>query len=455
MKVLYVNQTAQISGAERSLLSLLSGLPHGVTPVLACPRGPLATEAAALGVEVRPIAGTHASFRLHPRHTARGLVDMALSVRAVCQLAQAVRPDLVHANTTRAGLITVAASRLGAPPSVVHVRDWVPKGRVADRTLDCIARGAAGVLVNSRYVGGQFTRMPPATVFRVIDNPVDLHRFNPAILDRASAQAALGLAPENITLAVMAQLTPWKGQDDAIKALAHLAARHEALRLLVVGSSKFSGRGTRFDNVAYANRLEPLARELGVADKVLFLGERSDIPHILRAADILLVPSWREAFGRIVAEGMAMGLPVVATEVGGPAEIVEDGASGVLVPPRRADLLASALEPLVEEEGLRRRMGLRGRELALERFAVPRHVEQVMDSYLEVLRAPPLPLGSQGTTQPWLASTWITRFWITRFAARLRLLLIRGELVRSGLPRTRHDEEADRARSSSSEIPDG
>src|SRR5665811_2295147 len=119
---------------------------------------------------------------------------------------------------------------------------------------------------------------------------------------------------EATVLSVVAQLTPWKGQDDAVRALAGLVAAGQHAVLLLAGSAKFAGEGTQFDNVGFERRLHELAVELGVADRVRFLGERDDVPAILAASDLLLVPSWREAFGRIVVEGMAMGVAVVATE---------------------------------------------------------------------------------------------------------------------------------------------
>ena len=100
-------------------------------------------------------------------------------------------------------------------------------------------------------------------------------------------------------------------------------------------------------------------------------------------ADVLLLPSWREAFGRIAIEAMAMGVPVVATEVGGPAEIVRPGVDGLLLAPRSPELWAERLGPLVESAGERERMGAEGLQRA-KRFSVPVHVEQVLDAYREL-----------------------------------------------------------------------
>ena len=109
------------------------------------------------------------------------------------------------------------------------------------------------------------------------------------------------------------------------------------------------------------------------------------MPSVLAATDVLLVPSWREAFGRVVIEGMAMGVPVVATEVGGPAEVVRPEVDGLLLPPRDPQRWGSALAPLVADAELRARMGAAGRERAAD-FTVARHVDQVLDAYRELVQ---------------------------------------------------------------------
>jgi glycosyltransferase involved in cell wall biosynthesis len=382
--VLYVNQTAQVSGAERSLLTLLEGLPREAGAALACPYGDLAEAAARLEVPVLPIPGTDASFRMHPLHTSRAALELRRSSRAVRALARARRPGVVHANTTRAGLISLGARRRGGPPLLVHVRDWVPDGAVPRITLRTLARGADLVVANSRWIATQVLRAAPSARVEVIHNPVDLGRFDPRAVDRTAAREALGLADGDFALAVVAQLTPWKGQDDAVRVVAALAERGLPARLVLGGSAKFVAAGTRFDNRAFEQVLLDLVRTLGVEDRVIFAGEREDVPELLGAVDVLLVPSWREAFGRIAAEAMAMGVPVVATDVGGPAEIVRDGVDGLLLPPREPARWADAVERLLADPALRQQMGASGRERAHAEFGAERHVAALLDAYAQL-----------------------------------------------------------------------
>jgi glycosyltransferase involved in cell wall biosynthesis len=189
-------------------------------------------------------------------------------------------------------------------------------------------------------------------------------------------------------LALVAQVTPWKGQEEAIRAAAVLRDRGRDVRLLLVGTTKFDSAATRYDNRAYLARLESLVRELGLDERVVFGGERNDVPLVMRASDALLVPSWAEPFGRTVIEGMAIAVPVVATNVGGPAEIVSDGRDGLLVEPRRPELWADAVERLIAEPGLRERLAAGGRSRARD-FDRAVHVAQIVGCYEELLGEPP------------------------------------------------------------------
>lgn len=379
MRVLFVNQTAAVSGAERSLLDILAGLDDEVEPIVACPEGELAEAVRAAGVRFEPIVGTQASFRLHPVHTLRGLHEIGRSALQVRSLAGRLRPHLVHANTTRASLLALLARRR-RPPVLAQIRDWSPDGRMPRAVNAVVARRADLVVANSGYIAGQFDGLALRRPVEVVHDPVDLASFQPSPERRAEERARLGLSDSTVALAVVAQLTPWKGQDDAIRALAELRETGRDVALLLTGSVVFSGAGTQFDNEAYTRGLHDLAAELGVADRVLFLGERKDVAAVLDAADLALLPSWREAYGRIAVEAMAMSVPVVATDIGGPPELVREGVDGLLLTPRDPALWARRLQPLVDDAGLRGRMGAAARERSRE-FDVPARMRQVLAIY--------------------------------------------------------------------------
>ncbi|HLH14301.1 MAG TPA: glycosyltransferase family 4 protein [Solirubrobacteraceae bacterium] len=387
MNVLYVNHTSEVSGAERSLLGLLGGLPDGVRPLLATPPGRLADAAAALGVPTTSIAGTAGSLRVHPLHTPRALAELSLAAAQVRRAARRHRAELVHANSIRAGIV-LGLARLAPAASVVHVRDCLPPGALSSATMRLIGASATSVLANSRYTAASVRAAAPRARARleVVHNSVELDRWDPSRIDRARVRAALGAAgSRGVLLGVVAQLSPWKGQDTAIEALELVCEQGIDAHLLLIGSAKFRARATRFDNEAYVRRLHALVDAAGLGERVSFLGEREDVPELVRAIDMLLLPSWEEPFGRAVIEAMALEVPVLATSVGGPAEILSDGVEGMLLAPREAPAWASAIAALAADPERRARMGRAGRARVEREFTLERHVKNVLEVYERAL----------------------------------------------------------------------
>jgi L-malate glycosyltransferase len=324
MRVLYLNHTSHMSGGERSLLELLDALPGEIEPHVGCPPGPLADAIASRGIAWHELAGTDGSLKLHPLHTPRTLVELARATRAVRELSRRHRIDVVHANSIRASLIASGASTAGGAPAVAHVRDCLPSGVVSGLVARIIRSRAARVVANSAYT---LDRFGAGEMGVVVHNSVDQTRF-------AARRPASSASNGSFTLGVVAQLTPWKGQDDAVRALALVRAQHPDVRLVLAGSAKFVSAQTRFDNKAFVRDLKALIAELDLEDAVEFAGECEDVVSIYAGLDAVLVPSWEEPFGRAVIEAMAMGVPVIATDVGGTAEIVDDRRTGLLAPPR-------------------------------------------------------------------------------------------------------------------------
>jgi L-malate glycosyltransferase len=399
MRVLYVSHTAQVGGGERSLIELLGAVDGRVQAVAATPEGELSSTLRTMGVRVRVIPGTAGSLRPHPVHTPRTVAELALAAGSVRRIARREGVDLVHANSIRAGIVASAAARAGAPPAVVHVRDVLPDGVLARLTRSAVGRGASAIIGNSAHTLERFVPPQTGAVLAVAHSPVDLDRLRAAAgLDRRRARAALGIPPDAApVLGVVGQLTPWKGQDDAVRIAAGLRDAHSGVRLLVAGSTKFVSASTRHDNRAFARGLRALADGLGLGDRVVLLGERRDVPELLRALDMLLVPSWEEPFGRALVEALAVGVPVAATSVGGPREVLSDGVEGLLLPPRRPDAWVAALAPLLGDRDRLAAMERRGRARAIA-FDPDAHADHVLSIYERVL--PPSRGGSHRGRQP-------------------------------------------------------
>jgi L-malate glycosyltransferase len=385
MRVLYANHTSRISGGERALLDLLSSLPAEVEPQVACPPGPLATAVRALNIPVATINEADASFRMHPWRTPRGIAQVLGDGLALRRIARNSKAQLIHANSVRTGLMTAVSTRLGAPPAIVHIHDCLPQSRMAKVVRYVLSASTTALVANSHYTAAKFGWSTDLGVPTTIYNPIDLIRFNPRRINRAVARNQLGLEAGAPVLGVIAQITPWKGQADAIRCAAALRRKWPDLRLLLVGGITFASRATRYDNRAYSRFLRRLTDELRLNDTVQFLGERQDIPVILRALDLLLVPSWEEPFGRVVIEAMAMETPVVATSVGGPAEVITDGTDGLLLPPQRPQEWADAVSGLIEDRPRRLEMGRRARRTVAKSFSREIHVASILAIYQRLL----------------------------------------------------------------------
>lgn len=257
------------------------------------------------------------------------------------EIARAARTcDVVYANSQKAFLLAAIPARLVGRPVIWHLHDILDGAhfgraqRIVQARLANLC--AARVVVPSRAAADAFIRAGGrAARVTVVPNGLDLDRDprSPGAL-----RADLGL-PAGPLVGVFSRLAPWKGQDVVIEAL----ARVPDVRCIVVGAALFG-------EDAYAARLHALAAERGVADRVLFLGQRSDVPLLMQAVDAVVHSSVDpEPFGRTLVEAMLAGVPVIATDTGASAEILDGGEAGTLVPPRRPDRLAGALAQLLAD----------------------------------------------------------------------------------------------------------
>jgi glycosyltransferase involved in cell wall biosynthesis len=186
----------------------------------------------------------------------------------------------------------------------------------------------------------------PADKITVIPNGVDVERFETAKpVDRREWRCA----QSDVLIACVGRLSPEKGQEVLLEAFGLLAQRHPAAQLIIVGD------GLQRD------RLRRLAEDFGIQEAVRWLGTRSDVPNVLAACDVVVLPSHHEGLPLVALEAMAAGKPVVATAIGALPTLIQEGRTGRLVPPGRADALAVALEPLIADADARARMGAEGR----------------------------------------------------------------------------------------------
>jgi glycosyltransferase involved in cell wall biosynthesis len=383
VNVLIVSHTSVMSGAEATTLELLREPDSPFRYWWASPPGPLAEAAKALGAQHVELRGTEGSLRLHPRDTTVALAELATMGATLRRATAEHRIHLLHAVSMRAGIASAICRRLGGPPFLVYQHDVAPPGRTGTairRLVDPVCGRLVGC---SGHILETLRREGYEAPGEVVYEPVDLETYLNADGDTHAVRERLAPGPGPL-LAEVAQISPWKGQDVAIRALAEVRKTHPDTRLLLVGSIKFASRSTRFDNHAYKAELERLIAELGLQDAVIFTGQQPDVPNLMRAMDAILLPSWEEPFGRVVAEGMAAGRPVIATTIGGPAESIDDGETGLLAPPKEPAAWAAAIKRVLDDPELARRLGDSARGIA-DRFSLERFYPAMRDAHLATL----------------------------------------------------------------------
>jgi glycosyltransferase involved in cell wall biosynthesis len=386
MRVLMVNHTGHFSGAEVALLRLIHGLADDCECAVACPSGgPLSDRLRAEGIEQYEITGTEASMRLHPVKTPRALAKLVGSAFEVGKICNAIGADVIHANGLRSGLIASLTPRRNRPALVVQSHEHLPPGRVGRAVRRVIAARADKVIGVTDRTADNFNQGLRKPIAERVYISIDQARFRPGSTSPTDVRAQLRIPNEAFLLAQVAQITPWKGQDVAIRALHEVrAARPEReVHLLLVGEIEFDS--LRYDNQGYATELRRLVSQFHLEACVHFLGRRDDVPAIMEAADVSLLPSWDEPFGTVAAESMAMATPVLVSSESGVSEYVEDGVSGRLLPAGEPERWGDGILDLMQRspDDLAA-MGERARQVA-DRFTDERYAREVRNVYRDAV----------------------------------------------------------------------
>jgi glycosyltransferase involved in cell wall biosynthesis len=387
VRILFANHTSAWSGAEVSLMRVVEELREEHDICIACPDdGRLAQEVDRAGIQRLSLPTVNASLRLHPLQTPRGLAQLGAGGPALARAARRFRADVIHANTPRTGIMAAVALRSGAPPFVVRAHEHLPLTVVGRAVRALIVRTASAVVAVSDYTARRFNEGLPEPVAIRVYNSIDHARFDPSRVRPAPLREELGLASDVALIGHVAQITEWKGHDTSIRALA--AIRHAGLdaHLVVVGRIAFGGKSVRYDNHAFMNSLEWLVDELSVRHAVHFLGQRRDVPEIMRALDFSLLPSWEEPFGLVTVESMAIRTPPLVSFVGAGPELVQDGVTGRLLPPKQPEPWTRAAIELLEDRDLLYRMGEAG-PAAAARFRDDIHAAEMLEIYEQAVAA--------------------------------------------------------------------
>ncbi len=369
--IIYVTMSLDVGGTERHLTLIAPRLlAYGWNPIVFClwRRGQLAASLEAAGIEVIGASGSN----LPSRKWTHDAPNIALAWFRLAALVLRRRPQVIHCFLPVAYLLGAPLGLVLRVPIKVMSRrslNLYQRGQSAVHKIECwLHRRMTAVIANSKRVALELITHENCAPEKVglIYNGADLSGIAAAQPQKSSDGKA------TLTLIIVANLIPYKGHADLVAALGEIANRlPRRWQLLCVGRDEGLGEALRYQ-----------ADGLGLTDNIHFLGQRSDVPQLLKEADIGILCSHQEGFSNAVIEGLAAGLPMVVTDVGGNAEAVTHGETGLVVPPHDPTTLGEAILALALDPVRRARMGAAAQADARRRFSI----ETCVQSYDRLYR---------------------------------------------------------------------
>ena len=351
---------------------LITGPPLG-------PEGSLLEQARARKIPIEVVPQLRRS--IHPWRDWR-------SYRRLVEVLEGFKPDVVHTHSAKGGILGRAAASKAGTPAIVHTVHGAPfhaYQNAISRTLfrQC-ERWAASRCHGLISVADAMidlmvdARVAPRDKFTTIYSGMEVEPFLNADDHRQRIRAELGYQEDDVVIGKIARLFKLKGHDDVLAAFAPLAKRNPRAKLLLVGDGIFR------------DHLAASAKQLGLTNQVTFAGlvapER--VAEMIGAMDLVVHASLREGLARVLPQALLAGKPVVSFDIDGAREVVLDGETGMLIPPRDVARLEEAMEVLVTDAALRQRMGAHGRELCRDRFRHQTMTQSIRELYVRLLQSP-------------------------------------------------------------------
>lgn len=350
--VLHVITPSRMAGAETFLARLLRRSRGGAS-VHGCiaSRSRANAEMAAAGIEFESLGIGGKANLLAPRRIARA--------------ARQRQADVLHSHLSTASWWCGWLEQFGGPPSIGHVHGFTSAAwhRRQTHLIACSA-AVRQDLIDKGLDAGRIS---------VMHYPVDPDDMRPSRVP-AVVRAELGADPHTPVIGTFAHLSPKKGYRELVQAAEHVLWRQPNAQFWCFGEGPLRGE------------LEATARELRIADRFRLFGFRRDVPDLMRAIDVMCLPSHREPFGLVYVEAALAERPVIARHAGGAPEIIAHGETGLLVSPDNGvPALAEAILTVLDQRERAAAMGRRGRELAIERFGWPKYLARLNDLYARLL----------------------------------------------------------------------
>jgi glycosyltransferase involved in cell wall biosynthesis len=368
LKIVYTINRMDVGGSQTHLLQVFRLLDRRrFDPVLYCLSGEGALLDAVRETGVRVVAaGVRSGFR-SPR--------VIPGVLRLARMFKRESADIVHNYLLRANAVGSVAARLAGVPIVLaskrgchEMRGWELRGAQLGNALsDCVTTNAEAV---REFVHHDESCALDKMV--VIPSGIDTDRFQPRAGD--GARKSLGLRPDDPVVGVVTRMRVRKGVEEFLEAMIRVRIEHPGAQAVIVGE------------VELDDDLRARVAAAGMTDDLHLLGRRSDMPEVLSSFDLFVLASHDEGMSNAILEAMAMEKPVVATDVGGTGEVVREGLSGRLVPPKVVDPLARAITEVLSDRVRMQEMGRAGRAIVVEEFSARSMVRQMEALYERLVR---------------------------------------------------------------------
>ncbi len=383
VRILYVNHTGHVSGAEKVLLSILQGLDRTrFTPWLLCPAGgELAAEAQALGVELIPLPPVGAQFTWRPDRVIQSVISIFKPVMGIRKQIRSVAPDFIHANSVRAGIASSLAVMGTGMPVVWHVHDSLPRHPLSSaiRLFVFLARSTRVIAVSNASARRMRGLLLAGKRVRTIYNGVDLSRFPSKQSGSSDFRERFHIPDEDFLVCAVGQICIRKGLLELVGAFRQIHPQAPHMHLAIIGKVVFQ------HEEEYLEALHAAANESGIKDYIYFTGQLHDVSSALQAADLLVLNSRDEPFGLVLVEAMASGTPVLATRVGGVPEVVTDSENGWLIDSGDTAALSQKLLELSRNRELLLQVAHTAQTTTCPRFALQRFQNDLAKFYSELV----------------------------------------------------------------------
>jgi len=370
--ILYIASRDDLTGGGGvGLLNYLQNLDRArFAPMVICPSiGALTNAAKEIGVKTKVIE-TKSLKGMH-------LISFVSATIKLLRVIREHKINVVHSNAgaSRESFYAVTAAAIGGVPFIYHARVIESAGLI-EKILVSLA---AKIIIISDAVAEKYCWLKNRKKLVKIHNAVDLKKFNTEI-DGEKIRNEFGITPATFLIGVVGNLIPWKGHEYFLKAAREIKSEEREIKFIIAGRDLTK-------NKSHEKRLKRLVEKLKIGDNVIFTDFRRDIPQLMAAIDVLVLPSLGEPFGRVIIEAMALAKPVVATSSGGVPEIVENGRTGFLVPTKNPRAISEAVMKLLNDKKLSEEMGARGRKRAEDLFDIKKNITHAEDLYDKLLKA--------------------------------------------------------------------